>query len=372
MTTPTTPIIDMHLDLAWNAVQWDRDLTLPVAEIRRRETEAGLTGRGRKTNTVSFPAMREAGVAVAGATILARHDRRGNPLPSWPPSGASTAEAAYALARGHLSYYLALERTGAARILRTRGDLDAHLSAWIERSPAAEPPPVGLVLSMEGADPILSPDDLDDWWAAGLRVVGLAHYGASRYSHGTASPGPLTPLGRKLLKRMEARGVILDVTHLSDEAMDEVLDPSGRAFGGTVVASHHNCRAIAPRQRQLRDSDIRAIADRGGVIGLSMDVGMIQPVWPDNPAERRRTATLVDLAAHAAHVRRLTGSARCLGLGSDLDGGFGSEQCPHELDTIADLPKMTLALGGAGFSPEEIRGVLAGNWLALLRRALPR
>jgi membrane dipeptidase len=363
-------VIDWHLDLAWNALAWDRDLTRPVAEIRRREVGLGRTGPGRGTGTVSLPALREGRVGVVAATLLARHDRGAGVLSELPPSGFATAEAANASAAGQLAYYRALERRGCVRVLTDWPALEAHVRLWQEHvragRPAEEAPPVGLVISMEGADPILEPDDVDGWWDAGLRAIGLSHYGNGRYSHGTGSPGPLHPPAEALLKRMERLGMILDVTHLADEAMDQVFD----RFGGVVLASHHNCRALVGRQRQLRDEDIRRIAERGGVIGAAMDNWMLDPgCGQTGTGEVVRAATLATVVDHIDHVCQLTGSARHSAIGTDLDGGFGTEQSPLDLDTIAELQKIPTLLEGRGYSPADVGAIMHGNWLDLLRRA---
>jgi membrane dipeptidase len=362
-------IFDWHLDLSWNALEWNRDLTLPVAEIRQRESAAGDQGPGRGTNTVSLPALREGNVAVVSATLLARYDREGVQLRFLPKSGFESAEAAYATAVGQLAYYRALERHALASILTDWPSLDAHVHAWQAYLDAGKPagaaPPLGFIISMEGADPILTPDDLDSWWDAGLRILSLAHYGNSRYSHGTGAPGPLNEPGPALLGAMERRGMILDVTHLADEAMDQVFD----RFGGVVIASHHNCRALVDRQRQLRDEDIRRIVARSGVIGAAFDVWMLDPGCGQGPGKIRRTATLEHVADHIDHVCQLAGSARHAALGTDLDGGFGSEQSPADLDTIADLQKLPAILERRGYSTEDVAGVMHRNWLDLMRRA---
>jgi membrane dipeptidase len=362
-------IFDWHLDLAWNALEWNRDLRLPVAEIRRREIVAGYTGPGRGSNTVSLPALRDGHVAVVAATLLARHDREGVQLSFIPKSGYESAEAANASALGQLAYYRALERAAEVRVLSDWPALDAHFHAWKSWLDAGQPrdchPPLGLVISMEGADPIHSPDDLESWWQNGLRILSLAHYGNSRYSHGTGTPGPLNASASALLQEMNRLGVILDVTHLADEAMDQVFDQ----FGGVVLASHHNCRALVDRQRQLRDSDIRRIAARSGVIGAALDVWMLDSGCGQGPGNTRRVATLSDVVNHIDHVCQVAGSARHAALGTDLDGGFGAEQSPADLDTIADLQKLLPILDRRGYTSADIAGILHGNWLDLMRHA---
>jgi membrane dipeptidase len=383
-------IFDWHLDLAWNALEWNRDLKLPVADIRRREIDRGYTGPGRGTNTVSLPALRHGSFAVVSATLLARHDRDWRPLGFIPKSGYDSAEAANAMGLAQLAYYRALERTGQVRILTDWTALEGHVGEWQERvstaprsgedvrshaergnegeppnHPTTQPPPLGFIISMEGADPILEPADVGEWWAAGLRIVSLSHYGDARYAHGTGTPGPLNEQGPALLRAMEEVGMILDVTHLADEAMDQAFD----AFGGTVIASHHNCRALVDRQRQLRDSDIRKIVARGGVIGASCDAWMLDPDCGQGPGKVRRVATLESVADHIDHVCQVAGSAKHSAIGSDLDGGFGTEQSPADLDTIADLQKLPAILESRGYSGDDIAGIMHGNWLDLVRRS---
>jgi membrane dipeptidase len=397
---------DCHLDLAWNALEWNRDLTLPVAEIRRREVERGYTGPGRGTGTVSLPALRDGRFAVVSATLLARHDRDWRPLGFIPKSGYESAEAANAMALGQLAYYRALERRGEARILTDWAAVESNIAEWQElpsgslplcggglgrgvsggtphpnsspqretekdpplrddESYASGRPRLGVIISMEGADPILAPTDVPAWWDAGLRIISLSHYGNARYSHGTGSLGGLNEDGPALLREMERADMILDVTHLADDAMDQALG----LFGGTVIASHHNCRALVNRQRQLRDSDIRKIVARGGVIGACCDAWQLDGDCGQGPGKVRRTATLETVADQIDHVCQLAGSARHSGVGSDLDGGFGTEQSPADLDTIADLPKLVGILERRGYSADEARGILFDNWVELLRRS---
>jgi membrane dipeptidase len=211
---------------------------------------------------------------------------------------------------------------------------------------------------MEGADPVLSPDHLGEWWEAGLRAIGLSHYGVGRYAHGTATPGGLTELGRPLLRAMEQVGMLLDVTHLADEAFWEALD----AFGGRVLASHQNCRALVPGDRQFSDEQLRAVIERGGVIGAALDAWMLQPDWVRG-VTTNVSLTLEAVADHIDHVCQLAGNARHAAVGSDLDGGYGTEQCPRDLDTIADLQRIPDLLRARGYAEADIAAIMHGNWL---------
>jgi membrane dipeptidase len=220
---------------------------------------------------------------------------------------------------------------------------------------------------MEGADPIRDPGQLSDWQAAGLRILGLTHYGVGRYAGGTGTDAGLAEATGPLLKEMERLNVLLDLTHCSDESFWQAL----HYYDGPVLASHNNCRALVPHQRQFSDDQIRAIVQRDGVIGAAMDVWMLQPGWiinRDNNLANPRVG-LNQVIDHIDHICQIAGDARHVALGTDLDGGFGREASPCDLDTIADLQKMAGLLQAQGYDADDVAGILHGNWLSLLRRS---
>src|SRR5215216_260539 len=275
-------IIDAHLDLSWNALQWGRDLRRSVYTIRTQENTSSEKGRG--LGTVAFPEMRQGRVALSIVTLIARSTGQ-----AMPHIDYATPAQAYGVARGQLAYYRALEQQGDVRIIADRAGLDQHIdlwTAWDVNGATGMIPPLGFVISMEGADPILAPDQLEEWWNAGLRLRGITHYGPGRYAGGTATELGLTKLGPALLAEMQRLGVVLDLTHCSDQSFWQALDH----YGGPVIASHQNCRALVPNQRQLSDDQIRAIIERDGVIGAALDTWMLRPGWsiserpnPTNP-----------------------------------------------------------------------------------------
>jgi membrane dipeptidase len=233
---------------------------------------------------------------------------------------------------------------------------------------ASELPPPGTkslaaILLVEGADPLRTPADVAEWFAAGLRIVGLA-WKATRYAGGTGMPGPLTPEGRELVRELDRVGILHDVSHLAEESFWQLLDLTGRP----VLGTHSNCRAIVPTDRQLSDAMIRAIADRGGVIGINFFDKFLLP--PDEFGKRR--ATLRDVVRHIDHICQLVGSARHVAIGTDMDGGFGREQIPEEIRTSADLPRVGDALAEAGYAAADVDGILCGNWLRYFRENLPK
>ena len=357
-------IIDAHLDLSMNALQWNRDLLQSVYTIRTQEQF--VQGKGRAQGVVAYPEMRRGRIFLSVATLIARST--GRPVPHFDFLSPTQS---YGMAHGQLAYYRALEQMGHVRIICDLPSLERHTAEWQawdaahpDNSSADEPPPLGFVISMEGADPILRPEQLAEWHAAGLRLIGPTHYGPGRYAGGTSTELGLTPLGPPLLREMERLGILLDLTHLSDEAFWEALEH----YNGLVLASHNNCRALVPHQRQFSDEQLRAIFARDGVIGAAFDAWMLEPGWVvgQTTNERVTMATVVD---HIDHICQLAGNARHAAIGTDLDGGYGKEQSPRDLETIADLQKLTGLLSGRGYTADDIAAILHGNWLRLFRQA---
>src|SRR5262249_11840462 len=207
-------------------------------------------------------------------------------------------------AHGQMAYYRALERQGVLRWIKDAPTLDRHVRAWQTNS---EKEPLGFILSMEGADPVLSPEQVEEGHQGGLRIIGPAHYGVSPYAHGTGTEGGLFPKGPALLKEMERVGMILDVTHLSDQCFDEALD----IYGGPVLASHHNCRALVPDQRQLTDAQIKRLIERGAVIGAALDAWMLVPGWVRGETNPEAAGVKLEMMIdHIDRVCQLAGNAR--------------------------------------------------------------
>ena len=357
----TRPLIfDAHLDLAMNALEWNRDLTLPVAELRA--SEAGKTDKPDRGNgTVSLPEMRRGGVGICVATLIARVQHNAySPVFGW----RSPAQA-WAQTQGQLAWYRAMEEAGEMVQIGDATGLEKHLARW-SSAEAAEKIPVGYVLSLEGADSILSPDHLARARAQGLRAIGPAHYGPGVYANGTDASGGFNAKGRELLQEMDRLGLILDATHLCDECFWEALE----IFHGPVWASHQNCRALVPHMRQFSDEQIKALVARGAVIGAAMDGWMLVPGWVRGKTTPQSAGlTLEHYVNQIDHVCQVAGNAQHAGIGSDLDGAFGREQTPADLDTIADLVKVPDLLARCGYKPQDIEGMMSGNFINFLKRA---
>ncbi len=355
-------IFDVHLDLSLNAIEWNRDLRLPLAEVRRVEAHLSeKSGRGR--GTVTLPEMRRARAGLCVATQLARleHDAYS------PVFGWRSPQQAWAMTQAQLAWYREMEACGEMVQIRDLAGLDAHVAKWLAADDAtAAQLPVGYVLSLEGADSLVTVGHLERAWEQGLRAIGPAHYGPGVYAQGTDSTGGFPARGLDLLREIDRLGMILDVTHLSDDCFWQAMD----LFSGPVWASHHNARALVPHQRQLSDEMFRALVDRGAVVGLALDAWMMVPGWQRGKTTPQSAGLhLEKIAEHLDHYCQIAGNARHVGLGTDLDGCFGTEQTPQDLESIACLQKLPGLLSARGYSEADISGVMSGNFLRHLRRA---
>jgi membrane dipeptidase len=348
-------IFDAHLDMAWNALDWNRDLMLPVDKMREFERQFSDIRPGEAT--VSWHALQEGRVGITISTLLPRLHRKDKQL-----SFFQSREAAYGACHGQLAYYRAMIERGVLREIPDKKTLDKHVAQW--EADTTGNLPIGFILSMEGSPPILSPAQIPEWYAAGLRILGPSHYGPNPYCFGTGSEGGVNDNGKDLLKEMDKVGMLLDVTHLADQSFWDALE----IYQGPVLASHHNCRALVPGDRQLTDEQIRALIERGAVIGACFDCWMIKPGWTIGVSDPQ-TVSMKDLANHTDHICQLAGNAKHCGLGTDLDGGFGKEQAPHNLDTIADVGKFAEILERRGYSTEDIEGIMYRNFVDFFRRA---
>lgn len=353
--------IDAHLDLSMNAMEWNRDLRQPVFAIREREK--GLTDKpDRAKGTVAFPELRKGSIGLVVATQIARYVAPGNPLPGW-----HSAEQAWAQTQAQLAWYKAMEDCGEMIMIKNIEALEKHLAWWMNDEPD-DVKPIGYILSLEGADSIVTIDYLHRAYENGLRAVGPAHYGAGRYANGTDATGKLNHHGKELLKEMGRLNMILDATHLCDDAFWDAIN----IFHGHIWASHHNCRVLVDHNRQFSDEQLKALIERGAVIGTALDAWMIVPGWiRQQSTPEQMNCNLEKAVNHLDHICQLAGNTLHVGIGSDLDGAFGKEQCPYDLETIADLQKVPSILTGRGYSSTDIENIMHGNWLRFLRNALP-
>jgi membrane dipeptidase len=326
-------IVDAHLDLSYNALS-GRDVLRPAAE--QAPDDGGIP-------TVGLPDLRRGGVGLVCATVFCAPAYDGH-------AGYATADQAHAEGQRHLDWYRGQTRAGQFQFVRSPSDLDRDTNAQ------------QAILLLEGADPLRTEQDVADWHAAGLRIVGLA-WRSTRHAGGTGCPGPLTAEGIATVQHLDRRGIIHDASHLAEQSFWDLLGLSA----GPVMASHSNCRSIVPTDRQLSDDMARALFARGGVIGINFFDRFLLP--PDQYGKRR--ATLDDVITHVKHLCDLAGDAAHVGLGTDMDGGLGRNEIPVEIQTSADLPRLADALSAAGYGDAAVAGIMGENWLRFFRKHLP-
>ncbi|MBC8255288.1 MAG: membrane dipeptidase [Ardenticatenia bacterium] len=348
--------IDGHVHLAQDVLNWNRDVTQSVLAIR--QSEAGMPGKGRGRGTIALPEMRRGRVALFGALICRSTD------PQSQGSGLRTPEATYACARGELALYRVLEQRGLLRQIKDTAALDSHLADWEAAAPEAggEVPPLGYILAMEGSDPILDPENVYEWWDDGLRMASLSHYGMGRYAAGTGPSGGVTDLGMALLREMEQCKIVLDTAHIAEDA----FWPAVNNYDGPLAFSHGGTRALVPMWRSLSDEQMAAILERDGVVGISMDCWQITPGWVKGQATPDHVS-LENWADHIDHVCQVAGDTDHACIGTDLDGGYGTEQSPRDVDSIADLQKIPDVLRRRGYAEDDVAKIMYGNWVRLFR-----
>lgn len=352
-------VVDAHLDIAYNAIRYGRDPAFTVLELRLREQP----DLNRGVATVSFPQFREAGGVLLFGTIFTAPERAANLMGGDTTLTYRDIDEAHCQAMDQLDYYhrLADIEENHLRLVTDLPVLDEVLA-----SQQGSAPLLGILPLMEGADPIREPDELELWLEKGVRAIGLA-WDDTNYSAGAwrGSRHGLTNEGMTLLEIMAEKRVILDLTHMNERAALEALD----RFDGPLMASHSNARALVPGQRQLSNQLIRRIGERHGVIGIAL----YNPFLRANHrmGDPKELVSLDHVTAHIDHMCQIMGDAAHVGLGTDMDGGFGADDIPAPLDTIADLPLLAERLKQYGYEEADISRIMGNNWLSLLRTSLP-
>ena len=350
-------ILDAHLDLAMNAVEWNRDLTQTVEDIRK--SEIGMSDKpDRERNTVSIDAMRKGNIGICVATQIAGV-KNDNNLSGW-----SSPQQAWEQTQVQLAWYKEMEGIGEMIQITNAVDLNKHIELW--KIDDISKKPIGYILSLEGADSIVDIDYLEKSYNLGLRAIGPAHYGPGIYAHGTDSVGGIGVKGKELLKKIEELNLILDATHLCDVSFWETME----VYNGHVWASHNNCRKFVNHNRQFSDDQIKELIRRNGVIGVALDAWMMVPNWiRGESTPEAMQVTLAQMIENIDHICQLSGNSNHVGIGTDLDGAFGKEQTPTDIDTIADLQKVPAMLEKKGFSKIDIEKIMNKNFIQFLKRA---
>jgi membrane dipeptidase len=361
---PPEFILDAHLDIAYATLTYDRPWTRSV--YKQRQIESGKeVEEAEGMRTAALPEALLGRVGVAFGTIFTAPYKAGA-LYSSPAYTYRTPREAYDQGMRQLDVYARLADENANIILiRTQSELQKVLDSWAAGVPM-EKHLFGIVMLMEGGDPILEPRQFEEWYERGVRIVGPA-WGATRYSGGTGEPGPLTAIGKELHEVMASFNAVLDISHASEHAALESLDN----YPGAIIASHSNARKFRNTDRHLTDVAIRRLGERGGVMGVPMFNVFLKDGWLRSAGGKKEEVTLDHVIMAIDHVCQLTGSAAHVGIGSDMDGGFGLQSTPAEIDTISDLRLIAPRLAARGYAPDDVAAIMGGNFLRILRQTLP-
>lgn len=362
-------IVDGHEDLVWNMLTFGRDYTLPAAETRLREQGSPAVDRNGETMLGSAE-WRKGGVGLVFGTLFA--SPMSYKVEAWDAvvfedEDAGSAHRAY---RREVEAYDELfgRHSELFAPIRSQEDLAHHIADWQAADETARR--LGIVVLMEGAYGVRSPEEVSQWREWGVRIIGPTWMTASAYAGGTREPGPLTKQGGLLLQEMSQQGLILDVSHLSEQSARQAID----AYEGQIIASHANPRALLMHsrdpERHLSDQVIDALVEREAVIGMVLRDSFLVDGW--STSRPRSDVTLDDVADHIDYVCQRAGHARSVGIGSDFDGGFGRGKSPTGLESVADLPKLADPLLARGYSTADVEAVLGGNWIRMLEQALPK
>jgi membrane dipeptidase len=379
-------IIDAHEDLAWNMLTFGRDYTLSAGETRLKERGTQVPGQNGDT-LLGWLDYQKGNVVVLFSTLFAAPARR--KLGEWDTQSYNDFSQAHSIYRKQLDAYHRLSENHADkfRLILSQGDLDGVLTEWqkvgaqavldSERGPqeeqeedeaeAARGFPVGLVILMEGAEGVLAPAELEEWWGSGVRIIGPAWAG-TRFCGGTREPGPVTSEGFALFDAMAGLGFTLDISHMDENAVLQALD----TFPGRIIASHANAQALLKGyegNRLLSDQVIHGLLERDGLVGVVPLNSYLMNGW--KRSDPRELVSLGHVVAQIDYICQIAGDAEHVGLGSDFDGGFGVQSVPIEINTIADLQKLVPLLAEKGYSETDIAKILGENWMSFLQESLP-
>lgn len=365
-------IVDAHEDLAWNILTTGRDYTLSSKETRHLE-EGTPVPLHNGDAMLGWPDYQHGRVGLVFATLFALPERHRSGV--WDTIFYSNASQANKLYRDQIDIYKQLvdDHPDKFQLIRSKYDLTDLQNIWKkapvigENEEIMEGNPVGLMILMEGADGVREPGELEDWWQAGVRIIGPA-WVSTIYSGGWKEPGPLTRAGFALLEQMGEFGFGLDMSHIDEKAALQALD----VYPGVILASHSNAQSLLRgdnSNRHLSDQIIRGILERDGVIGINFYNAFLKSGWKHG--DRRGEVTLASVIEQIDYLCQMAGDAAHVGIGTDLEGGFGSQSAPVGIDSIADLPNLTPCLVEKGYSSLDCEAILGGNWLRIAEKVLP-
>lgn len=302
------------------------------------DTVLNLTDREYRFNSVNtgyhvdFPRLQKSDLKIAVFAIFVE--------PDFIPD--KTLERAFNLLE---SFYKLLENNPELQLIKDYSDICSVLSKENK---------IGILLSLEGGDCILSLSTLSIFYRLGVRMLSLTWNHDNHLGGGINSENiGLSKMGKKIIRKMNQLQMIIDISHLNRKSFYDVLTESK----GPLVASHSNAYNVCNHPRNLTDNQIMALARRDGLIGINF-----YPPFLTNS----KKAKIKDIIRHIDYIRKLTGK-RHIGLGSDFDG---IDKTPDNLPDISGVPKLFSALRKKCYNKEEMNFIARGNWLRVCKSIL--
>jgi len=323
-------IIDSHEDIGWHLAKHNRPFFQPVHDGQ---------------SMVTYEKLVEGRVVLSIATLFAEHD------------------AGKDVRRERLHRQLEMYRNlphagcGSVRQVLNRAQLKDLMAAYGRGEEAW-----GFVLMLEGADLLQSPDELDELYASGLRLLSLTWNEDNQWAAGAKHRKGLKPAGRELLRKMRELGMVLDVSHLNHQSFADAME----AWEGPVCATHSNPAAVCAGFRNLLDEELAELRRREAVVGVLLYNMFLEDGWRDG----QRQTPLSKVGEHILYLLDKLGEDS-VGIGSDLDGGLTPKNTPEGVNTVADLRLIEEELARRDVAEDTIRKVMGENWFRFLQWHLP-
>jgi membrane dipeptidase len=366
-TLKLTPLmVDSHEDLAWNMLTFGRDYRLSALETRKKEKDS-ITPRVNGDTMLGYPEYQAANTALIFATLFAAPIR--SKEGDWDILSYKNTPEAHQFYLDQLEAYdrLTGESPDMFQSVYNRSQLESILNGHSTNDTTRKDTPVGLIYSMEGAEGVREPQEVEEWFEHGVRIFGPA-WGGNRYTGGTKEPGPLTRDGIELVKVIESIDAILDISHMDIQSVQGTFDH----YSGKIIATHSNPQTLMKAResnRFLSDRTIVQLAERGGVVGIVPYNLFLSANW--KKGDPKEDVTLDVYVSQIDYVCQLLGSADNVGIGTDFDGGFGYQSTPAELNSMADIGLIIPMLELKGYTQSEIAKIFGLNWIEYLKKNLP-
>lgn len=359
-------IVDGHLDLAFSALAFGRNITLPLDEMISAEPK---WARPFGPPAVNIESLLAGGVNLVTGTLfpmpVSANPALANTIPQLcypddaPPEYRQQKALASAM-RQYDFYSRLVDEDARVRLVKSHSDLKDVLESF-----ESEDALLGIMLHLKGAEAIVESAEIERWAEMGVFSIAPAWddtvYAPSNRRERAKLPG----VGYALLERMLSFNMLCDITHMSEDAAWQVIE----MYDGALCASHTSARALVDTEQSVSDAMIRALGERDAVIGISLQNEQLRK--RHYVGDRKDLVSLDHVVAHVDHVCQLLGNAEHVAVGSNIDLFSGAKETPTGIDSCADLSKIAALLAERGYEELHVKAIMHNNWLRQFQRILP-